>query len=288
MTQSRRILVLGGSGQLARALRDIAEADVTIFARGRPGIDITRTDSVAQALDEIAPQAVINAAAFTDVDGAEGQPDLAFAVNRDGAACAATLCADRAIRFIHVSSDYVFDGQKGSAYAETDIPAPLSVYGQSKLEGEHCVLAANPAALVVRSAWLVSRQGPCFITAIAKLARERTELMVVDDQRGCLTLADDLATCLVALTRTDNAGILHAAGPDSASWFDIAREIVGVLSGLDPGLSLAQIKPVSSKDYGARAIRPADSRLDCTRLYAITKNAFRPWRETVRACLAAA
>ncbi len=286
MGKTTRILVLGGRGQLASALKDAAPDDLDVVTMGRPGLDVRNLQSLHTAIEAAKPDVVINAAAYTAVDRAEAEPEAAFAVNRDGARHAALACAAAGVRLVHVSTDYVFDGAAGRAYCETDAPHPLSVYGASKLAGESEVLDISADSLVVRTSWLVRPGAPGFVSAMIRLAGEREVVDVVDDQLGCLTGADDLAAALIALASNDGArGVLHVAGGAAATWRTIAGGVMAALA--ERGLASARVRPISTEQFGAPAPRPADSRLDCGLALDAHGLALPGWSQTVAACVAA-
>jgi dTDP-4-dehydrorhamnose reductase len=229
-----RILITGAAGMLGQDVRAAAhDAGHEPIALDRTELDIVDTPAVDAAVERASPDVVVNCAAWTDVDGAEADYPGADAVNGPGAGHVADAAARAGAWTIHVSSDYVFDGTKREPYLESDSVAPKSGYGRSKLEGELAVAQAAPSRhTVVRSSWLFGTSGHCFPETILRLAGERDQLAVVDDQVGCPTFTGHLATALVALAgRTaDSAvsplGVLHVAGGGQCSWYELAREIV--------------------------------------------------------------
>jgi dTDP-4-dehydrorhamnose reductase len=244
-----------------------APAPFEIVAPPRAQLDVTRPESIAGALDG-QPDLVVNAAAFTAVDGAEETPEAAFAVNRDGAAALAQACARRGVPLIHMSTDYVFDGTKAGAYVETDPPNPLNVYGRSKLEGEIAVREACERHVVLRCSWVFGPHGANFVRSVLARAARGEALRVVDDQRGCPTATSSIATAIVAIARCVGAGekpwgTYHLAGRETATWFEFARAIVDAAQSWLPAVT---IEPISTAQYPARARRPANSVLDCALL----------------------
>jgi dTDP-4-dehydrorhamnose reductase len=201
---------------------------------------------------------VINAAAYTAVDRAESEQDLAFAINRDGARILAEACATIGLPFIHVSTDYVFDGTKRSPYVETDPVAPVSVYGQSKEAGERAVFEFCPHAMVFRTSWVFGIEGANFVKTMLRLGRERPLLRVVNDQFGCPTFADDLAHALISAAARYEPGLYHLAGTGHTTWYGFAREIFA-------GHTTPDVEPITTADYPTPAKRPANSVLDCTK-----------------------
>ncbi len=230
-------------------------AGLDAIAHDRAALDITDAEAVAAAIGHARPDAVVNCAAWTNVDGAEDAPEEAFRANRDGAANVARAAAACGAWVLQVSTDYVFDGAKAQPYVESDPVRPLSVYGRSKLDGELSVAAAAPHAhTVVRSSWLFGTSGSCFPKTILRLASERDQLTVVDDQVGCPTFTGHLATALIDLVTSEPLlGVVHVASDGQCSWFELAREIVQA-SGLQ-----CEVKPASSGDLDRPAPRPAYS-----------------------------
>lgn len=271
-----RVLVLGRSGQLARALAATAwPGGWTPSFAGRETLDLTRQEAIAPFLSAHAPDVVINTAAYTAVDAAETDEAAAFALNADVPAALAEACRAEGRLLIHLSTDYVFPGDGGAPYAEDAPVAPLNIYGRSKAAGERRVLAANPDALVVRTAWLLSRDSG-FLRAIHSRLVAGEAVRVVDDQRGSPTFASDLAASLPALVAarwggTGAGGRLHVAGPRPASWLDLALALARSIGREDA------VKCVDSATYGAIAPRPADSRLDVTKLKSVYGISLRPW-----------
>jgi len=266
-----KVLVAGSRGQLARALVEVEiEADLRAF--GRPKLDL-ETKTGSEWIEAFAPDVIINAAAYTAVDMAEKDEARAFAVNRDGAAWLAGIAAAHGVPFVHVSTDYVFDGAKSSAYVEDDATRPLGVYGRSKLEGEQAVLQVCPKAIVCRTAWVYSAYGNNFVKTMLRLARERDELRVVDDQIGNPTSAHDIATALLAMARTmhlgaapNSCGIFHLAAQGDLTWCGFAREIMRLANSV--GHRAVPVMPIVTAEYPTPAKRPANSRLNCRKLQA--------------------
>src|SRR5450755_3212488 len=226
----RPILVAGKSGQLARCLLDSTVLhNVPIVAVGRPELDLESGEGINRVMAAVEPSAIVNAAAYTAVDPAEAEPKRAFAVNCDGAALLADAAARRGIPFIQISTDYVFDGSKRSPYREDDVPAPLNVYGSSKLASETAVLKAYPCAAVIRTSWVYSPYGNNFVRTMLRLSETQQTVRVVDDQRGTPTSAADLAAAILAIVERlrspngcDDAGIYHLAGDGETSWHGFA------------------------------------------------------------------
>lgn len=257
-----KVLIFGGAGQLGRCLQDRAPAHWHVYAPMSAQVDITQSAQVAGAVASFAPDVLINASSYNAVDAAESDIDRAYAVNAHGPEHMARAARGSGARFFHVSTDYVFDGTRQSPYTEDDAPAPLGVYGQSKLAGELAVLGANPDAIVVRTAWLFSEYGKNFVKTILALAAQDKLLTVVNDQVGSPTYAGDLADVLVGLTdRAIPGGIYHFAGREVVSWFEFAGAI---LAGVPH-----RLQPITTDDYPARARRPQYSALACRKLQAL-------------------
>jgi dTDP-4-dehydrorhamnose reductase len=291
-----RVLVLGGSGQLGTQLRTLAlPQGVQLLAPTRTAVDLGDPAAIRRLIAAEPWRVVIDAAGYTNVDRAESEEHLAFAINAQAAACLAEETGKRGIPLIYVSTDYVFDGGKGAPYKETDAAAPLNAYGRSKLAGERHVSAANSRHVILRTAWLYSPYGTNFVRTILRLAQERERLPVVFDQLGCPTSARDLAkACLdialfcAAKPDHENYGLYHFAGAGAATWFEFANAILETAAGR---LSrLPELVPIPSARYPSPASRPADSRLDCTAVQNAFGLAARPWRralaETVDCLLA--
>lgn len=249
-----RLLVTGAAGMLGRDVVDVARGaghEVAGFSRAE--LDVVDAAAVVRAVEDVRPDAVVNCAAFTDVDGAEERPDEARAVNGTGAGHVAAAAQAVAAPVVHLSTDYVFDGRKAAPYVESDRPNPRSAYGRSKLEGERTVAAANPRHAIVRSSWLFGTGGRNFVETILARGRERGEVSVVTDQVGCPTFTGHLAQALVALTERGATGVVHVAGAGHCSWHDFAVEIFRE-AGVD-----CEVHPTDTAASGRPAPRPANS-----------------------------
>ncbi|HEY1816666.1 MAG TPA: dTDP-4-dehydrorhamnose reductase [Kofleriaceae bacterium] len=256
-----KLLVTGGAGQLGRALVRRAGAH-EILALDVDQLDICDAAQVTSRLDGI--DVAINAAAYTGVDKAEGEPERAFAINAHGAEVVARACAERGVRMLHVSTDYVFDGAGSRPYREDDLVAPLNVYGASKAAGERGVHAAG--GIVVRTSWLFGEGGPSFVHTMLRLARERPVLRVVADQHGCPTWADDLADALLALApRADLAATYHFCNAEPTTWHGFATAIVEAARRRGP-VACERVDAITTADYPTPAKRPMYSVLDCARI----------------------
>ncbi|MBP2232960.1 dTDP-4-dehydrorhamnose reductase [Azospirillum agricola] len=269
-----KVLVLGTSGQVGDALmRASWPADTTLTGLARPALDMADPASIDRAMAEHAPDLVINATAYTAVDKAENDREAAFAINRDGPARLAALCAARGVPLVHISTDYVFDGSKPAPYTEDDPVDPVNVYGASKEAGESAVRAAVAAHVILRTSWVYAAHGANFVKTMLRLGRERPELGVVADQTGAPTAAADIADAIIAIaariqSRPDDVpwGTYHLTGSGETTWFGFAERIFQRLEreeGRRPAL-----KPIATAAYPTPARRPANSRLDCGRLRA--------------------
>lgn len=273
-----RVLVTGSAGMLGFALRESCPAGVTMLDADLPGVDITDAASFDRALREAHPDAVINGAAFTNVDACETQEALATAVNGTGAGIVAAACTAAGIPLLHVSTDYVFDGliPAPGEYSEEDRTGPLSAYGRGKLLGEQLVRERCPRHWIVRTQWLYGIGGKNFVETMLRLGSERDELRVVDDQHGSPTSTHTLAPLLwELLLRRPAFGTYHAANAGHCTWFDFARAIFERV-----GASV-RLLPMGSHELNRPARRPERSVLDCTRLVAALGHPIAPWESAL-------
>jgi dTDP-4-dehydrorhamnose reductase len=257
-----RVTIIGASGLLGKALLQEWTGDAVTGLRSS-NADIRDAKRVQQVLHETRPEWVVLAAAYTDVDGCENNPDLAFAVNRDGAVNVAAAAKHVGARMVFLSSDYVFDGKKTIPYETDDARNPQSVYGRTKAEAEIKLLELMPDCCIARTSWLFGVGGKCFPDTILKLAASRPALDVVNDQRGCPTYTADLARAIIQLCRKEASGIVHVTNAGDCTWFEFAKEIIG-----SAGLATA-VRPVSSQQMARPAPRPAYSVLSPARLQAL-------------------
>jgi dTDP-4-dehydrorhamnose reductase len=286
------ILVVGSGGQLGQELQHVTWPDgAQVISKPEEALDITQTESVTAAVHDAKQQGavlVVNAAAYTAVDKAESDADKAFSVNRDGARNVAAACATAGLPLVHISTDYVFDGTKPTAYVESDTPHPLGVYGQSKLEGELAVQRVLPQHVILRTAWVYSAFGHNFVKTMLRLAAERPEIRVVDDQLGCPTSARDLSVAIAAIAPvlvTSEApwGLYHCASQEVVSWYDVAVQAVAC----SKHAARCRIVPIATHEYPTPAKRPARSELDSSRFKDTFGISFPPWRESVKRVVAA-
>jgi dTDP-4-dehydrorhamnose reductase len=290
MSDRRPILVLGHLGQVGSELmRRRQEAPAPLVGCDRDAVDIGAAGSVRALFDRIDPGLVINVAAYTGVDKAEAEPEAAYAANRDGPANLASACGARRIPLIHVSTDYVFDGQKCGPYLETDAAVPTGVYGASKLAGEAAVAMLLETHVILRTAWVFSVHGSNFLKTILRLSGERPELRVVDDQHGCPTSAAAIAEALLAVAARIGAGrgrwgLYHFAGAPPTTWWHFASAIVAAAS-RHRGTAVPVV-PIASAEYPTAAKRPENSVLDCAKIEAAYGLSSPDWRPDVAACVA--
>ena len=283
-----KIFLTGGEGQLGTELIAQAAAHgMDVLAPPLAKMDLTRPEQIDAFWDDFQPEAVINAAAYTAVDRAESEADLAFAVNAQAPAFMARRCAREGIPLIHISTDYVFDGRKGTPYLEEDPVMPLGVYGRSKAEGEAAVRRALGPHLIVRTAWLYSAHGVNFVKTVMRLVAERDELRIVDDQLGCPTCAADLADALLRIAsrlKPGNEipwGTYHYCGSGVTSWCGLARHVLETLVSRGRIRSF-RLMPISSAEYPTPARRPPYSVLDCRRIESAFGIRRPPWPQSVK------
>lgn len=286
-----KVLVAGGSGQVARALVETAPAaDVDVVALGRPHLDLTEPQSIEAAVHSAGPAIVINAAAYTAVDQAETDEAGAVALNAEGAGLLAAAAARAGAAILHLSTDYVFSGDKPAPYTEADLPAPTGAYGRSKLAGEAAVAAANPRHAIFRTAWVYSPYGKNFAKTMLRFAGTREELSVVHDQIGNPTSARDIARGLWDVTRQlagDPSalapGVYHMTASGEASWAEFAEEIFRVSAAC--GGPAARVRRITTAEYPTPTRRPANSRLDCRKLAGRFGIILPHWQESTQACI---
>jgi dTDP-4-dehydrorhamnose reductase len=275
-----RVTVFGASGLLGQALVRALDGE-QFTALSSKDADLRDSARVKQVVRDSRPDWIILSAAYTDVDGCESNRDLAFAVNCEGAIHVAQAARETGSRLMFLSSDYVFDGTKGSAYETGDARNPINVYGKTKARAEERLQEVLPDVCIVRTSWLFGHGGKCFPATILKLASSRPEISVVNDQRGSPTFAHDLASALVELCRKEARGIVHATNSGNCTWYEFAWEIVRA-----GGLSTV-IKPVSTAEFPRPARRPAYSVLSAASLHAYGIR-MPEWQDALRRYLAGA
>jgi dTDP-4-dehydrorhamnose reductase len=271
-----RVLVLGARGMLGRSICDALEGECRLTAWDIEDLDLTDRDGVLEAISHIAPQEVINCAAFTDVDGAESREAEAMAVNGLAPGFIAAGCTAVGARMVHISTDYVFDGRADRDYTEEDRPNPQSIYGRSKLAGELEIITSGCRHVIVRTQWLYGEGGRNFVETILKLASERDTFKVVNDQFGRPTWTKELAPAVAQLLETDAEGLFHLAAGGACSWFDVAVEIVRIKR-LD-----VSVEPVPTSAFPRPAPRPARAVLDCGKIKRELGIEMRQWKEALQ------
>ena len=285
------ILVLGANGQVGREIIELAKTQVTspdqVLGLGSRELDITKARAVQNTLGTLKPSVVINAAAYTAVDKAESESDRAFAVNRDGAGNIAQSCANLNIPMLHISTDYVFDGTKSSAYTEQDLANPQCVYGVSKWQGEQRVREILEQHIILRTSWVFGRYGHNFVYSMIALAQQQPELRIVNDQHGCPTCATAIADVLLTVSNAvqndtkGRWGVYHYCGTPATTWFDFCSHILDA-SREDYPYLVQQIVPIESKDFPTPAIRPENSVLNCDKIQQVFGIDQQPWDTGLR------
>lgn len=281
-----RLLVTGANGQVGHALA--RQGGAAVVGLDRAALDITDREAVRRAVQEHAPDLVVNAAAYTAVDRAEAEEETAFAVNRDGPAHLADACAEAGLPLIHLSTDYVFDGTKGAPYVEEDDTDPLGVYGLSKEAGEEAVRERLGRHVILRTSWVFGDQGQNFVRTILRLGRERDVLRVVADQRGNPTAAADIARAVLEIAERivggeeASWGTFHFAGQPATTWHGFAEAILEEARRHGP-VRAERVESIPTSAYPTLAPRPADSRLDGSKLAAVWGIDAPPWRPALRA-----
>ncbi len=288
-----RILVAGWHGQVARAISErlTTRTDVTAYAVGRPALDLAGNPGIGRSLFGIAPDVIINAAAFTGVDAAEDEPRQARRENAVGAANLAARAARLGLPIVHLSTAHVFDGRKSAAYEETDAPRPLNAFGTSKLEAEIGVAAANPNHVILRMGWIFSPFANNFVKSMLARAANERQFDVVADEFGSPTYALDLADAVLKVTATivanpsdDLWGTYHVAGSGAASWAGLAQRLFEIAA--RHGGPTANVKHITRAAYQARSSRPANARLDCSKLAQTFGVVLPHWETGLEDCVA--
>lgn len=298
----RPILVTGATGQVGGQLVKTLASLGKVIAPGRGEMDLVNAESIRSVIRAARPRWIVNPAAYTAVDKAESESELAFAVN----AAAVRVIGEEARKIgaavIHFSTDYVFDGKGSSSYTETDVAAPTSVYGASKLAGERALSDSGAAHMIFRTSWVYGAQGKNFLLTILRLAREKETLRVVADQHGAPTWSRDLAEMTAhVIQRCEDAscqdhekllealaslsGIYHAAGSGETTWYEFAREAVELQQKCEPEQRFAEVMPILTAEYPTPARRPTNSRLDCRKLQDLLGWRMMDWRESLQKVL---
>ena len=284
-----RVLVTGVSGQVGAALLEALDGKANVVAAPRAVLDLAQVETIAPALDRIAPDLIINPAAYTAVDRAEDERDLAYRINGEAPGQIAKWAASRGVPLIHLSTDYVYNGSGTRPWREDDATDPLSVYGASKLAGEDAIRAAKGSHLIIRTSWVYAAKGTNFLRTIARLAAERPELRIVADQIGAPTSAKVIAEFIAKLIATPDfvgrfataSGLVHLATSNETSWHGFADAIVDGLKARGAPLKAQAIVPIRTEDYPTKAKRPANSRLDMTRAQRVFGLSTPQWRQAL-------
>jgi dTDP-4-dehydrorhamnose reductase len=283
-----KILLTGKNGQVGWELQRTLCTLGDVVALGSAELDLADPDAIVRVVRDIKPDLVVNAAAYTAVDKAESEPDLAMAVNGHAPGVLAEEAKRLGALLVHYSTDYVFDGSKTSPYVETDEPGPLNVYGRTKLEGERAIQAVDGRHLILRTSWVYGMRGKNFLLTMQRLLRERPELGVVQDQLGAPTwsrvIAEVTAQVLASLSTRETSGIYHLTCAGEGSWFDFASAIAADLQAR--GCEVAVVKPILAEAYPVPARRPANSRLSCQALQSTFGIKLPDWRQALHLCVA--
>ena len=289
---TRRILVTGTEGQVVGSLveKTAGRDDIELLLIGLPELDLTATDKIAPAIEALKPDVILSVAAYTAVDAAEGDEATALAVNGTAVGEIGKAAARLGVPVVHLSTDYVFSGDKPTPYVEIDPTGPLSAYGRTKLAGELALAAATPNHAILRTAWVYSPFGKNFVKTMLRLASERSEVSVVDDQIGCPTYAPHLADAILKIAPQVTApgavpawGIYHAAGSGETTWCGFARAIFAEAAAR--GVKVPAVVPIRTEQYPTPARRPPNSRLDCSKLERNFGVRQPPWKVGLRDCL---
>lgn len=271
----KKVLITGSHGQVGYCLTNIlAERDdVDLIAYDRDVLDITNESQVASVLTELAPDVIINCAAHTAVDKAETDVEMSYAINRDGPRHLAQAAESLDAVMLHISTDYVFDGDKAEPYLETDTPNPKGIYGQSKLAGEEAVAAHCSRHAILRTAWVFGEHGNNFVKTMLRLGRDRPELGIIGDQFGGPTYAGDIALALISIMDKfegkEQSGVYHFSGEPHVSWYQFAIAIFEAAAGHGVLMIPPVVNEITTDQYPLPAPRPANSRLDCSKIKAV-------------------
>jgi len=281
-----KILVTGAAGQLGGELIHLLEgAGNQVIGIDRNELDFSFPDRVAEGIAQQRADWVINCAAYTQVDRAEQERELAFLISRDSARAVAEGVKSYGGQMLQVSTDFIFDGSQSTPYKEDDLTNPLGVYGQSKLEGEQAVIQTLPDAVVLRTAWVYGEYGNNFVKTMLRLASERDELSVVDDQIGTPSWTYDIALAIQALIAADVTGTYHFTNEGVASWYDFANEAINIAREIGYPVKTKRVSPIPTSDYPTPATRPAYSVLSKRKIRGVLDYDIPHWRESLRTML---
>ena len=277
------VLVTGANGQLGKELQQLADqwTQFEFLFLSREDLPIHHFELVRNFFKATHPSYLINAAAYTAVDKAEHEKELAFQVNAEAVGVLAAICREQHCRFLHISTDYVFDGTARQPYLETATTNPQGVYGSSKLEGERQAMQFNPDSIIIRTSWVYSSFGKNFVKTILRLLKEKPEVRVVDDQVGSPTFAADLAAAILQIVSAKNwiSGIYNYSNQGEISWYTFAKAIADLTHNTTP------IHPITTAEFPTPAKRPAWSVLDCTKISTVYGISILPWKDSLEKCL---
>jgi dTDP-4-dehydrorhamnose reductase len=302
MSSNTRVLVTGVLGQVGGDLLPLLKPFCEVIPTDLPELDLTDTDAIRRFVTNARPDWIVHPAAFTAVDKAESEPELAYAINAGAPRALSELAAEMGIPMIHFSTDYVYNGSGTQPWVESDPTGPLGVYGASKLAGDEALAASGAAHLIFRTSWVYSSSGKNFLLTILRLAQEKEELRIVDDQHGAPTWSRDLALLVVHVMRwisersarngssvqeTVRAvqGVYHAVNSGETTWFGFAEEFLRCFAAARPEVKLARLVPVPSSAYPTPARRPSNSRLDCSRLKEVFGFTMPAWQDSAAAVM---
>jgi dTDP-4-dehydrorhamnose reductase len=272
-----KILVLGHKGLLGSDLVEILRGAHTVRGADVEDFDLTSATDCLRMIENFEPEVVINAAAYTDVDGCETNRDLCFAVNAEGVRNVALACKGKGIKIVHFTTDYVFDGTKKTPYVEEDVYCPISVYGRSKLMGDQYLMDYSDSFLLIRTAWIYGGKGRNFARTILEKARTEKILRIVDDQFGTPTYTVDLSNAVRLLVEGDHTGLFHVTNRGKTSWYEYALKILEYA-----GISNVEVEPIKSGQLDRKAARPHYSVLSCQKFMEATGKTMRPWQIALR------
>ena len=285
-----RILLTGRNGQVGSELQRTLAALGEVIAVDRKAMDLSNPDSVCHAIRETKPGVIVNAAAYTAVDGAESETDLAMQVNNAAPGIMAREAKRIGALLVHYSTDYVFDGARNGLYAESDRPNPVNSYGRSKLAGEEAIRDSGAPHLIFRTSWVYAARGSNFVLTMLRLARERDELRIVNDQAGAPTSAKSIAEMTARVLKDgararENGGLYHFTAAGAVSWFGFAEAIFAGARSRLAGFKVPKLVPIPASEYPLPARRPANSRLDCSKIAATFGIAPPRWEAALEECL---
>ena len=277
-----RILVTGANGQLGKCIQDVSGnyPSAEFFFTDRNDVPVDDVEKTRSVIKAVKPNVIINAAAYTAVDKAEMEIETAFLVNGDAVGNLATICRETGARLLHVSTDYVFNGEASSPYKETDAVSPVNKYGASKLAGEEKAIAADPSSIIVRTSWVYSIHGNNFVKTMMRLMKERESINVVNDQYGCPTYAIDLANALLKMAmEPKSGGIYHFSNSGPITWFEFAKAIAEIIN------SNCTVNPVPSSSFPTPAKRPAYSVMSNDKIISELGIQQLNWNDRLRECI---